>query len=68
MTKPQVHLPDNAVPALFSSGTRDNLALPDDLIVAAARMKYAAVHELDGADHGFGVLMSSTRTREVVWV
>lgn len=61
------HLPDIGIPTLFCSGTRDNFASPDDLISVAAKMKNATVHELAGADHGFGVLKSSSRTREDVW-
>lgn len=61
------HLPDIAVPTLFCSGTRDNFASPDDLIAVAAKMKDARFHELDGADHSFAVLKSSSRTREDVW-
>lgn len=61
------HLPDIDVPTLFCSGTRDNFASPDDLIAAAAKMTNATVHELDGADHGFSVLKSSSRSRYDVW-
>ena len=61
------HLPDVDVPTLFCSGTRDNFASPDDLIAAAANMKNATVHKLDGADHNFAVLKSSSRSREDVW-
>ena len=61
------HLPDIDAPTLFCSGTRDNFASPENLIAVAAKMKTATVHELDGADHGFAVLKSSSRTREDVW-
>ena len=61
------HLPDINVPTLFCSGTRDNFASPVNLTAVAAKMKNATVHELDGADHGFAVLKSSSRTREDVW-
>jgi len=33
----------------------------------AAKMTNAMVHEFDGANHGFGVLKSSSRSREDVW-
>ena len=61
------HLSDIVIPTLFCSGTRDNFATPDDLSGVAARMQNATVHELDGADHSFAVLKSSSRTRENVW-
>jgi predicted alpha/beta-hydrolase family hydrolase len=61
------HLPDIAVPTLFCSGTRDNFAAPGSLAVVVDDMPNAALHELDGADHGFAVLKSSGRTREDVW-
>ena len=61
------HLPDIAVPTLFCSGTRDNFVTPGSLAVVVDEMPNAALHELDGADHGFAVLKSSGRTREDVW-
>jgi len=61
------HLPDIAVPTLFCSGTRDNFAAPGSLAAVVDEMPNAALHELDGADHGFAVLKSSGRTREDVW-
>ena len=61
------HLPDIAVPILFCSGTRDNFASPGDFVAAVAKMTNATVHELDGANHGFGVLKSSSRSRYDVW-
>lgn len=60
------HLPLIGVPTFFCSGTRDTFATPDDLRLAASKVPGAAVHLLDGADHGFGVLKSSRRTREDV--
>jgi hypothetical protein len=61
------HLPSVAAPALFCSGTRDSFAKPEELRAVASRMPDAAVHVLDGADHGFAVPKSSGRTREDVW-
>ena len=61
------HLPDIAGPTLFYSGTRDNFASFADLVTVAAKMTNATVHEFDGANHGFGVLKSSSRSREDVW-
>ena len=61
------HLPDIAGPTLFYSGTRDNFASFADLVTVAAKMTNATVHELDGANHGFGVLKSSGRSRYDVW-
>ena len=60
------HLPRIAVPTLFCSGTRDTFATPEDLRLAASKVPVAAVHLLEGADHGFGVLKSSRRSREDV--
>ena len=60
------HLPDIAGPTLCYSGTRDNFA-STDLVTVAAKMTNATVHELDGANHGFGVLKSSSRSRDDVW-
>ena len=61
------HLPDIAGPTLCYSGTRDNFASSADLVTVAAKMTNATVHEFDGADHGFGVLKSSSRSRDDVW-
>ena len=61
------HLPDIAGPTLCYSDTRDNLASSGDLVTAAAKMTNATVHEFDGSNHGFGVLKSSSRSREDVW-
>ena len=61
------HLPEIAVPTLFCSGTRDTFAGPDELHAAAAKVRHAHVHLIDGADHGFGVLKSGGRTREDVY-
>ena len=61
------HLPDIGVPTLFCSGTRDAFAQPDELSVAASKVGHSTLHLLDGADHGFGVLKSSGRTKEDVW-
>ena len=62
------HLQAIKVNTLFCSGTRDSFATVDELRAAAGTMKRARVEVLDGADHGFGVLKSSGRTREGVWV
>lgn len=61
------HLASVGARTLFCSGTRDAFATIEELGVAAAPMKCARVHALDGADHGFSVLKSSGRTREDVW-
>ncbi len=54
-------------PALFCSGTNDAFAAPEELRVAAKKLKRSTVHLLDRADHGFNVPKSSGRTREDVW-
>lgn len=61
------HLPEIGIPTLFCSGTRDNFALPGNLAAVVGKMQNAMFHELDGADHGFSVLKSSSRAREDVW-
>ena len=61
------HLPDIAGPTLCYSGTRDNFASSGDLVTAAAKMTNATAHEFDGANHGFGALKSSSRSRDDVW-
>ena len=61
------HLSGISVPTLFCSGTRDAFATPDELAQAASMVPNAAVHLLEGADHGFATLKSSRRTREDVW-
>jgi hypothetical protein len=60
------HLPAIRARTLFCSGTNDAFASPDELHEAAALVKRATVHLLDGADHGFNVKKSSGRTREHV--
>jgi predicted alpha/beta-hydrolase family hydrolase len=61
------HLGQITVPALFCSGTRDGFAAPDELREAAALLPNAALHLLEGADHGFGVPKSTGRKKEDVW-
>ena len=61
------HLPIIKAPTLLCSGTRDAFASPEELEEAASKVPRSTVHHLEGADHGFGVLKSSGRTREDVW-
>jgi hypothetical protein len=61
------HLASIRARTLFCSGTRDAFAAIGELREAAATMKRARVHALEGADHGFSVLKSSGRTREDIW-
>ena len=61
------HFPQIEVPVLLCSGTRDSFATPAQLEASAKLIPRARHHRLDGADHGFGVLKSSGRTREEVW-
>lgn len=61
------HLPDIPTRTLFCSGTRDTFGTPDELADAASLVPESSVHVLEGADHGFGTLKSSDRTREDVW-
>src|SRR5690606_31097001 len=53
------HFGDITVPVLLCSGTRDSFATPDQLREAASRLPQAALHFLEGADHGFNVLKAS---------
>ena len=53
------HLPLLTVPTLFCSGTRDPYGTPEELKAAAALVRNAQVHFLEGADHGFAVLKAS---------
>ena len=61
------HLHDIKVPTLFCSGTRDSFATAEELESAASKLPNAAIHWLEGADHGFAVLKSSGRTQKDVW-
>ena len=61
------HLPQVKVATLFCSGTRDSFGSPEELQQAASKTPAAALHLLEGADHGFQVQKSSGRTRRDVW-
>lgn len=61
------HLPLIGCKTLFVSGTNDAFGAPNELREAAAKVKRAQLHLLEGADHGFAVKKSSGRTREDVW-
>ena len=61
------HLADAKGPLLFVQGTRDDLApLPRLRPVIKKLGKRATLHVVDGADHGFDVLVRSGRTTEEV--
>ena len=61
------HLRDVQLPMLFLQGTRDTLAdLPLVREVTEGLGKRATLHVVDGADHGFHVLVRSGRTDEQV--
>jgi predicted alpha/beta-hydrolase family hydrolase len=61
------HLPAIDVPMLFVSGTRDAFARADLLTALVERLgPRASRHDVDGADHSFGVLKASGRGREEV--
>ena len=61
------HLATAAGPMLFLQGTRDDLAeLPLLRPVVAALGSRATLHVIEGADHGFDVLVRSGTTREAV--
>lgn len=61
------HLGAIGVPVFFCSGTNDAFASAEELRTAARLVPNAAVHLLEGADHGFAVRKSSGRTREDAW-
>lgn len=61
------HLASVRQPMLFVQGTRDALAQRDLLSLVCADLPLAHLHWIDGADHGFDVLVRSGRThREVI--
>lgn len=61
------HLANVDLPMLFLQGTRDEMA-EMELVrgVVAGIGRRATLHEIEGADHGFGVLKRSGRTGEEV--
>jgi predicted alpha/beta-hydrolase family hydrolase len=61
------HLSRIKARSLFCSGTRDTFATADELHDLVAHIPGASLHLLEGADHGYQVLKSSGRTRELVW-
>jgi uncharacterized protein len=57
------HLVRVELPMLFLQGTRDQFAQPDLITGVCQRLgSRATLHEVEGADHSFGVLKSSGRT------
>jgi uncharacterized protein len=68
-TKRADHLSEVAVPMLFLSGTRDELAHLDLLQPVCKKLgTLATLHVLDTADHGFRILKRSRKTDEDVFV
>jgi predicted alpha/beta-hydrolase family hydrolase len=61
------HFAAIGVPTLFCSGTRDSFGTPEQLREAVGLVPDAALHFLEGADHGFATLKASGRRREEVW-
>lgn len=67
-TKRADHLARVAVPMLFLSGTRDELADPDLLRRVCKDLgQRATLHVLDTADHGYKILKRSRNTEEDVF-
>ena len=67
-TKRAEHLGAVAVPMLFLSGTRDELAIPALLQPVCKQLgRLATLHSLDAADHGFRTLKRSRKTEEDVF-
>jgi predicted alpha/beta-hydrolase family hydrolase len=61
------HLAQVSLPMLFIQGTRDKLAPLDELRpVVSGLGSRAALHVVEGADHGFGVLKRSGRRDDQV--
>lgn len=60
------HLPLVQKPMLFVQGTRDALARPDRLEAVCAPLPMTKLQWIEGADHGFGVLVRSGRTHKDV--
>ena len=61
------HLTDVHVPMLFLQGTRDQLALPDEIEpLCKALSPRATLHMIDGADHSFHVPARSGRNDDAV--
>ena len=59
----EAHLPSVAAPMLFVGGTRDAFARPDLLAALLDRLgPRAERHDVEAADHSFGVLKRSGRT------
>ena len=68
-TKRAEHLDAVAVPMLFLSGTRDELAKMDLLKHVCEKFgKHATLHTLDTADHGYKILKKSRTSAEDVFV
>jgi predicted alpha/beta-hydrolase family hydrolase len=55
------HLRDVGPPMLFVQGARDGLADPGLVREVCGSLPRATLHEVDAADHGFGVLVRSGR-------
>ena len=67
-TERAVHLGQVQVPMLFIQGTRDNLAnleMMQEVVASLGTM--ATLHIIDTADHSFGVLKRSGKTKEDVY-
>jgi predicted alpha/beta-hydrolase family hydrolase len=59
----EAHLPAIVAPMLFVQGTRDAFARPDRLAALLERLGARAErHDVEAADHSFGVLKRSGRT------
>ena len=56
------HMADICAPMLFVQGSRDALADSGLIQTVCAKLPDATLHMIDGADHGFGVLVRSGRT------
>lgn len=60
------HLPEVPAPMLFFTGSRDALALPEQVQMWLAPLEQATIEIIPDADHGFRVPKRSGRTRREV--
>lgn len=65
-TKRAGHLSEVSQPILMVQGTRDDLSDLKLLRSVTKKLRKVTLHIVEGADHGYGVLKSSGRTREEV--
>ena len=60
------HLADIGIPMLFLQGSRDKLANLDLLTPLLTKLETATLEVIEGADHGFNMLKSASKTADEV--